>query len=135
MTAETNTDIPSLGAAKGDRLPNTVEQQYNIGLTYEYSSPLMGLSSFIRADYLYYGDSFATFGQSEDMFSPDYSKLNINWGMEIDENNSIENMVVMTLIKPVLMVFLVLKSLALNLILGLSLLPPIHLMRILHFLQ
>ncbi|MFL2728411.1 MAG: TonB-dependent receptor [Gammaproteobacteria bacterium] len=90
MTAETNTDIPSLGAAKGDRLPNTVEQQYNIGLTYEYSSPLMGLSSFIRADYLYYGDSFATFGQSEDMFSPDYSKLNINWGMEIDENNSIQ---------------------------------------------
>ena len=54
---------------------------------------------------------------------------------KIMESSTVENMVVMTLIKLVLMVFLVLKSLALNLILGLSLLPPTHLMRILHFLQ
>ncbi len=90
MTAETKTAIESLGAAIGDRLPNTVETQYNIGLTYEYSSPLLNYPSFLRADYLYYGDSFATFGQTEDMFSPDYSKVNINWGMELNENNTIQ---------------------------------------------
>ena len=50
----------------------------------------MGLASFVRADYLYYGDSFATFEQSESMFSPDYTKINVNWGMEIDANNSIQ---------------------------------------------
>ena len=90
MTAETKTAIESLGASVGDRLPNTVETQYNIGLTYEYSSPLLNYPSFLRADYLYYGDSFATFGQTEDMFSPDYSKVNINWGMELNENNTIQ---------------------------------------------
>ena len=34
MTAETSIDIASLGAAAGDRLPNTVETQWNLGLVY-----------------------------------------------------------------------------------------------------
>ena len=35
MTAETSIDIASLGAAAGDRLPNTVETQWNLGLVYD----------------------------------------------------------------------------------------------------
>ena len=35
MTAETTIDISSLGASAGDRLPNTVETQWNLGLVYD----------------------------------------------------------------------------------------------------
>ena len=37
MTAETSIDIASLGASAGDRLPNTVETQWNMGLVYDLS--------------------------------------------------------------------------------------------------
>ena len=37
MSAEITNDIESLDATAGDRLPNVAEQQYNIGLTYDFS--------------------------------------------------------------------------------------------------
>jgi outer membrane receptor protein involved in Fe transport len=46
MTAETSIDIDSLGAAAGDRLPNTVEEQWNLGLVYD--TMLFGFDSFAR---------------------------------------------------------------------------------------
>ena len=35
MSAETTVDLPSFDAKAGDRLPGTVESQFNVGLTYE----------------------------------------------------------------------------------------------------
>ena len=32
MSAETSVDMPSFGAVAGDRLPGSVEEQYNVGL-------------------------------------------------------------------------------------------------------
>ena len=37
MTAETTIDMPSFGASAGDSLPGTVEEQYNVGLSYDYA--------------------------------------------------------------------------------------------------
>ena len=37
MTAETTIDMPSFGASAGDSLPGTVEEQYNIGLSYDHT--------------------------------------------------------------------------------------------------
>jgi len=88
MTAETTIDMPSFGATAGDSLPGTVEEQYNIGLSYDY---VMGSKPvYTRLDYLYYGESYATFGQSEDQMSPAYEKLNFNWGIELNENSSLQ---------------------------------------------
>ena len=47
-------------------------------------------SAYTRLDYLYYGESFATFGQSEDQMSPAYEKFNLNWGVELNENSSLQ---------------------------------------------
>lgn len=88
MTAETTIDMPSFGAVAGDSLPGTVEEQYNLGLSYDYA---MGSKpAYARLDYLYYGESFATFGQSKDMMSPAYEKFNLNIGVEISENSSLQ---------------------------------------------
>ena len=35
MTAETTIDMPSFGASAGDSLPGTVEEQYNVGRSYD----------------------------------------------------------------------------------------------------
>ena len=88
MTAETTIDMPSFGASAGDSLPGTVEEQFNIGLSYDYA---MGSKpAYARVDYLYYGESFATFGQSEDQMSPAYEKFNLNWGIELNDNSSLQ---------------------------------------------
>ena len=88
MTAETTIDMPSFGASAGDSLPGTIEEQYNIGLSYDY---VMGSKPvYTRLDYLYYGESYATFGQSEDQMSPAYEKFNVNWGVELNENSTLQ---------------------------------------------
>jgi outer membrane receptor protein involved in Fe transport len=88
MTAETTIDMPSFGASAGDSLPGTVEEQYNIGLSYDY---VMGSKPvYTRLDYLYYGESYATFGQSEDQMSPAYEKFNFNWGVELNDNSTLQ---------------------------------------------
>ena len=88
MTAETTIDMPSFGASAGDSLPGTVEEQFNIGLSYDYA---MGSKpAYARLDYLFYGESYATFGQSEDQMSPAYEKFNLNWGIELNDNSSLQ---------------------------------------------
>ena len=82
MTAETTIDMPSFGASAGDSLPGTVEEQYNIGFSYDYAAG--SKPAYARLDYLYYGESYATFGQSEDQMSPAYEKFNLNWGVELN---------------------------------------------------
>lgn len=88
MTAKTTVDMPSFGATRGDSLPGTVEEQYNIGLSYDHA--LGSKSAYTRLDYLYYGDSYATFGQSEDQMSPAYEKFNLNMGVELNDNSSLQ---------------------------------------------
>ncbi len=88
MTAETTIDMPSFGASAGDSLPGTVEEQFNIGLSYDYA---MGSKpAYARLDYLFYGESYATFGQSEDQMSPAYEKFNFNWGIDLNDNSSLQ---------------------------------------------
>ena len=79
MSAETTVAIESFDAEAGARLPGTVENQFNLGLTYE--AQLLGLPSYARLDLLSYGDSYATFSRATNMYSPDYTKLNLNAGM------------------------------------------------------
>ena len=88
MTAETTIDMPSFGASAGDSLPGTVEKQFNVGLSYDYA--IGSRPAYSRLDYLYYGDSYATFGQSEDQMSPAYEKFNFNLGVELNENSSLQ---------------------------------------------
>jgi outer membrane receptor protein involved in Fe transport len=88
MSAETSVDMPSFGAVAGDRLPGSVEEQYNVGLSYEFvydSKP-----SYARMDMLHYGDSYATFAQDKSMMAPSYTKFNVNVGMELNENSSLQ---------------------------------------------
>ena len=88
MTAETTIDMPSFGASAGDSLPGTVEEQYNVGFSYDYAAG--SKPAYARLDYLYYGESYATFGQSEDQMSPAYEKFNLNWGVELNENSTLQ---------------------------------------------
>ena len=84
MTAVTSIDIESLGAAAGDRLPNTVENQWNFGATYE--TVILTVPSQARVDVNYYGDSFNTFAENPNSSSPEYTKVNFNLGMDINPN-------------------------------------------------
>ena len=88
MTAETTIDMPSFGASAGDSLPGTVEEQYNVGFSYDYA--MGSRPAYARLDYLYYGESYATFGQSEDQMSPAYEKINLNWGIELNDNSTLQ---------------------------------------------
>ena len=88
MTAETSIDIDSLSAKAGDRLPNTVEEQWNLGLVYD--SNFMSYPAFARLDLNYYGDSFATFAENPLNSSPDYTKLNLNVGLDITDNSVLQ---------------------------------------------
>ena len=83
MSAETTVDLPSFDAKAGDRLPGTVESQFNVGLTYETN--FMGNPAFARVDWLNYGESYATFAQTENMMSPEYSKINFNAGVNLGD--------------------------------------------------
>jgi outer membrane receptor protein involved in Fe transport len=84
MTAVTSIDIDSLGAEAGDRLPNTVENQWNFGATYE--TVILTVPSQARVDVNYYGDSFNTFAENPNSSSPEYTKVNFNLGMDINAN-------------------------------------------------
>ena len=88
MTAETSIDIASLGAAAGDRLPNTVETQWNLGLVYD--TTILSYPSYARLDVNYYGDSFNTFAENPNSSSPDYTKLNFNLGLDLNENSKLQ---------------------------------------------
>ena len=88
MTAETSIDIDSLSAKAGDRLPNTVEEQWNLGLVYD--SNFMSYPAFARLDLNYYGDSFATFAEDPLNSSPDYTKLNLNVGLDITDSSVLQ---------------------------------------------
>ena len=88
MTAETSIDIDSLGASAGDRLPNTVEEQWNLGLVYD--TMLFGFDSFARLDVNHYGDSYATFAENPNSSSPDYTKMNLNVGMNLGEGSLLQ---------------------------------------------
>ena len=88
MAARTSIDIESLGAAAGDRLPNTVESQWNLGVTYE--TTILTVPSYARMDVNYYGDSFNTFSENPNSSSPDYTKVNFNLGMDINANAKLQ---------------------------------------------
>jgi outer membrane receptor protein involved in Fe transport len=88
MEARTSIDIESLGAAAGDRLPNTVETQWNLGVTYE--TTILTVPSYARMDVNYYGDSFNTFAENPNSSSPDYTKVNFNLGMDINANAKLQ---------------------------------------------
>lgn len=88
MRAETSIDIESLGAAAGDRLPNTVENQWNFGATYE--TVIMTVPSQARVDINYYGDSFNTFAEDPNTSAPEYTKVNFNLGMDINANAKLQ---------------------------------------------
>ena len=88
MTAATTIDIDSLGASAGDRLPNTVETQWNLGLVYD--TTIMSYPSYARLDVNYYGDSFNTFAEDPNSSSPDYTKLNFNLGVDLNENSILQ---------------------------------------------
>ena len=88
MTAETSIDIESLGASAGDRLPNTVETQWNLGLVYD--ALILSYPSYARLDMSYYGDSFNTFAENPNTSSPDYTKLNLNIGMDLSEVSKLQ---------------------------------------------
>jgi iron complex outermembrane receptor protein len=88
MAARTSIDIDSLGAAAGDRLPNTVETQWNFGVTYE--TTILTVPSYARMDVNYYGDSFNTFAENPNSSSPDYTKVNFNLGMDINANAKLQ---------------------------------------------
>ncbi len=88
MTAQTSIDIASLGAAAGDRLPNTVETQWNLGLVYD--TTILSYPSYARLDVNYYGDSFNTFAENPNSSSPDYTKLNFNLGLDLNESSKLQ---------------------------------------------
>ena len=88
MTAETSIDIASLGAAAGDRLPNTIETQWNLGLVYD--TTILSYPSYARLDVNYYGDSFNTFAENPNSSSPDYTKLNFNLGLDLNESSKLQ---------------------------------------------
>jgi len=84
MSAEITNDIASLGATAGDRLPNVAEQQYNVGLTYDFN--VASNPAYARFDINHYGDSYATFAEDKEDMSPSYTKLNLNVGMELENS-------------------------------------------------
>ena len=84
MSAEITNDIDSLGATAGDRLPNVAEQQYNVGLTYDFN--VASNPAYARFDINHYGDSYATFAEDKEDMSPSYTKLNLNVGMELENS-------------------------------------------------
>jgi outer membrane receptor protein involved in Fe transport len=87
MEATTSIDIDSLGAAAGDRLPNTVNSQWNLGVVLD--TTILTVPSYARLDVNYYGDSFNTFAEDPNSSSPEYTKLNFNLGMDISETSKL----------------------------------------------
>ena len=81
-------DIASLGASAGDRLPNIAEEQMAVGLSVAFD--VMSAPAFARLDMSYYGDSFATFKMSDEDMSPSYTQLNLNVGVDLDEQSRLQ---------------------------------------------
>jgi outer membrane receptor protein involved in Fe transport len=88
ISAEIANDIESLGAVAGDRLPNIAEEQMALGLSYAFN--VASLPSFARLDMTYYGESFATFKMSDEDMSPSYTQLNLNVGVELNEQSRLQ---------------------------------------------
>jgi len=88
ISAEIANDIASLSAVAGDRLPNIAEEQIVVGLSYSFN--LASRPSFARVDMNYYGDSFATFKMSDEDMSPSYTQLNLNVGVDLDEQSRLQ---------------------------------------------
>ena len=77
-----------MGATAGDRLPNIAEEQWSLGLSYTFE--MFSRPTFARVDMNYYGDSFATFAEDPEDMSPDYTQLNLNLGMAINDESRIQ---------------------------------------------
>jgi outer membrane receptor protein involved in Fe transport len=88
ISAEIANDISSLGAVAGDRLPNIAEEQMAVGLSFAFD--VMSAPAFARLDMSYYGDSFATFKMSDEDMSPSYTQLNLNLGVDLDEQSRLQ---------------------------------------------
>ena len=88
ISAEISNDIASLGASAGDRLPNIAEEQLSMGLSYRFE--MFNSPAFARADFNYYGESFATFAEDREDMSPSYTQVNFNLGMEIDDTSRVQ---------------------------------------------
>jgi len=87
MEATTSIDIASLGAKAGDRLPNTVNTQWNMGIVLD--TTILTVPSYARLDVNYYGDSFNTFAEDPNSSSPEYTKLNFNLGMDLSDTSKL----------------------------------------------
>ena len=88
ISAEIANDISSLGAVTGDRLPNIAEEQMAVGISFAFD--IMSAPAFARLDMSYYGDSFATFKMSDEDMSPSYTQLNLNLGVDLDEQSRLQ---------------------------------------------
>ena len=88
ISAEITKDISTMGATAGDRLPNIAEEQWSLGLSYSFE--LFSRPSFARVDMNYYGDSYATFAEDPEDMSPDYTQMNFNLGMAINDESRIQ---------------------------------------------
>ena len=88
ISAEIANDIASLSAVSGDRLPNIAEEQMAVGLSVAFD--VMSAPAFARLDMSYYGDSFATFKMSDEDMSPSYTQLNLNVGVDLDEQSRLQ---------------------------------------------
>ena len=87
MEAITSIDLDSLGASAGDRLPNSVETQWNLGIVLD--TTILTVPSYARLDVNYYGDSFNTFAENPNSSSPEYTKLNFNLGMDLSDTSKL----------------------------------------------
>ena len=54
----------------------------------------MSYPTYARLDVNYYGDSFNTFTENPNSSSPDYTKLNFNLGLDLNENSKLQLSVV-----------------------------------------
>jgi len=88
ISAEITKDIEAMGASAGARLPNIAEEQMSLGLSYTFE--MFSRSTFARVDMNYYGDSFATFAESQEDMSPSYTQMNLNIGMALNDQSRIQ---------------------------------------------
>jgi outer membrane receptor protein involved in Fe transport len=88
ISAEITKDIEAMGASAGARLPNIAEEQMSLGLSYTFE--MFSRSTFARVDMNYYGDSFATFAESQEDMSPSYTQMNLNVGMALNDASRIQ---------------------------------------------
>ena len=80
--AELITDVPSLNALAGDRLPGSARHNASLGI--EYRLKLSGHEAYIRGDYSYLGGFYNNL-QEEGAEIGDYNKLNINAGISVNK--------------------------------------------------